>query len=77
LVPFYALTLGWGGSELAKVLAKPTARWLAPLRIAPQSTIMVTFAVLALVVAWPFIYHFYSFGAWPWTSSPHLLLSLF
>jgi 4-amino-4-deoxy-L-arabinose transferase-like glycosyltransferase len=84
LIPFYALTLGWGGSELAKVLAnrlaKPTARWLAqlrlaPLRIAPQTMIMVSFAVLALVVAWPFIDHFYS--AWPWSPPPHLSVSLF
>ncbi len=82
LIPFYALTLGWGGSELAKVLAKPTARWLAHLRIAhlriaPQTTIMVSFGVLALVVAWPFTYHFYSFGVWPWSPPPHLPVSLF
>jgi hypothetical protein len=77
LIPFYALTLGWGGSELAKVLAKPTARWLAHLRIAPQTTIMVSFAVLALVVAWPYIYHFYSNGVWPWSSPQRLPLSLF
>ena len=82
LIPFYALTLGWAGSELAKVLAKPAARWLAQLRItqlriAPQSAIMVSFAVLALVVAWPYIYHFYSFGVWPWSSPQHLPLSLF
>lgn len=82
LIPFYALTLGWGGSELARVLAKPTARWLgrlriAQLRIAPQTTIMVSFAVLALVVAWPFIYHLYSGGGWPWSSPQLLPVSLF
>jgi hypothetical protein len=67
-------------------VAKPTARWLAQLRLAPlrlaqlwlapQTMIMVSFAVLALVVAWPFIYHFYTY-AWPWTPPPHRSVSLF
>lgn len=62
LIPFYAITLGWGGSELARWLAgRP---WLARVRlpVASQSALLVSFAVLALVMAAPFIYHLYAGG---------------
>ena len=62
LIPFYALTLGWGGVELARRLAARPRAWLIRLPIEPQTALLLGFAILALLMGAPLIYHLYAGG---------------
>jgi 4-amino-4-deoxy-L-arabinose transferase-like glycosyltransferase len=64
LIPFYAALLGWGGCELARLLAHhPLATQLLRSPNARQVALLCAFAVLALVMGAPLIYHLYAGGS--------------
>ena len=68
LIPFYGALLGWGGAELARRLAThprlASGGLLAGMRPGQrQSALLITFAVLALLMGAPLIYHLYAGGS--------------
>ncbi len=64
LIPFYAALLGWGGFELARRLATHPRlpRLLLRAPGGPQAALLLTFALLALLMGAPLIYHLYAGG---------------